>query len=80
MKIVNTLIITFVSAYVLLVLRGIIFKLLYKWAAKTKTKLDDTYRDTVPSPYSLSQGGKRMAEIREPVHLMMVPQAVFFGL
>jgi small-conductance mechanosensitive channel len=52
-KIVNPLIITFVSASVLLVVRGIMFKLLYKWAAKTKTRLDDIIVGSfkIPSVY-----------------------------
>jgi small-conductance mechanosensitive channel len=52
-KIVNPLIITFASASVLLVVRGIIFKLLFKWAAKTKTRLDDIIVGSfkIPSVY-----------------------------
>jgi small-conductance mechanosensitive channel len=52
-KIVNPLIITFASASVLLVVRGVIFKLLFKWAAKTKTRLDDIIVGSfkIPSVY-----------------------------
>jgi small-conductance mechanosensitive channel len=40
-KIVIPLIIAFITAIALVVIRGIAFKLLHRWAKKTETKLDD---------------------------------------
>jgi small-conductance mechanosensitive channel len=77
-KIVNPLIITFASASVLLVVRGIIFKLLFKWATKTKTRLDDIIVGSlkIPSVYWCLAIGLYIG-----VHVSDLPKmyAVYFG-